>query len=100
MSSLVHLVTQLMSTVYVCLGSARNWSQVQCPGVPTRPSMVRLHWSSLVRGVGPADSTGKSLTRYCPGGTRLARSASRRFPKKPRDTKWSPIDLEYSHGQH
>src|SRR5216683_167849 len=45
--------------------------------------MTRDHASSAVRGVGPADKTGKSLVRYCPGGTRPA-SAPCLLPRKPR----------------
>jgi hypothetical protein len=32
--------------------------------------MVKLHSSTGVCGVGPADRTGKSFVTYCPGGTR------------------------------
>ena len=43
-----------------------------------------------MRGVGPADSTGKSRVRYWPGGIRLASSPGGcRRPTKPRDTNWS-----------
>ena len=64
MSSFVHFVTQLMSTVHSRVGSARKASHVQRTGSRTRPSMENDQLSSGVRGVGPADSTGKSLVRY------------------------------------
>src|SRR6266851_8434811 len=86
-SSLVHFVTQLMSTVYVSVASFLNASQLQLTGDFTSPSMVNDHWSSGVWGVGPAESTGKSVTRYCPGGRRSSTSAGRRRPRNPRDIK-------------
>ena len=63
-SSLDHFVTQWMSTVKVCAGSARNSSHDQETGSSTAPWMVRLHSSSGVCGVGPAERTGKSGVRY------------------------------------
>jgi hypothetical protein len=53
-----------MSTVKVCAGSARNSSHDQETGSSTAPWMVRLHSSSGVCGVGPAERTGKSGVRY------------------------------------
>src|SRR6478672_7478827 len=47
--------------------------------------MVRLQSSSRVRGVGPADSTGKSSTTYWPGGTREGSTLRRGRPLKPRE---------------
>src|SRR5256886_10129604 len=66
-------------------------SQVQLTGCRTNPSMVKRHWSSRIRGVGPADSTGQSSTRYWPGGIRPACSGLRRRPKNPRETNPSPM---------
>src|SRR5207237_6184192 len=91
MSSWVHLVTQLISTAYSLEGSSRNCVQVQVTGWRTNPSIVKLHCSVRIRGVGPAESTGKLLTRYWPGGTRPARSGWRRLPVKPRETSFSAI---------
>jgi len=34
--------------------------------------LVRVHWSSGTVGLGPADSTGKSFTTCCAGGTVVA----------------------------
>src|SRR3954469_24201955 len=48
--------------------------------------MEKVHWSRLTRGVGPAERTGKSVTTYCPGGTRELDAVSRRLPLNPRDT--------------
>ena len=41
--------------------------------------------SSGVRGVGPAESTGKSWVTYWPGGTRAGSAPSRARPRKPRE---------------
>src|SRR5258705_10316908 len=38
-----------------------------------------------MRGVGPAERTGKSRVSYCPGGSRPAVSADCRLPRKPRE---------------
>ena len=69
MSSFDHFVTQWMSTVTVSAGSSRNSSHVHDTGSSTSPSIRKLHSSSGVCGVGPAESTGKSVSRYCPGGS-------------------------------
>src|SRR5215212_9217197 len=73
-----------MSTVTVSRGSATNSSHGHDTGSPTAPLIVKLHSSRGVRGVGPADSTGKSRVTYWPGGTR-AESTSARRPRKPRE---------------
>src|SRR2546428_11112062 len=74
MSSLVHLVTQLMSTVYVCVGSLENSSQVQVTGLRTRPSMGDDHLSRGGWGGGPAERTRQSGTGDWPGGGRFSTS--------------------------
>lgn len=51
---------------------------------PRSSRIVKLHAPVSIRGVGPADSTGKSVVRYCPGGNRSF--VSRRRAPKPRDT--------------
>src|SRR3989475_2630284 len=84
-SSFDHLVTQWMSLITVSDGSAASSFHVQRLGSSISPSMEKVHWSRLTRGVGPADSTGKSLTTYCPGGTWELEAASRRLPRKPRE---------------
>src|SRR5215217_1493017 len=73
-----------MSTVTSSLGSARNSSHVQRRGSSTSPTIEKSQRSSGVWGVGPAERTGKSLVRYCPGGTRSPGPSSRR-PLKPRE---------------
>src|SRR5450755_1239156 len=75
-----------MSTTNSSTGSLRNASQLQRVGLPTKPSIEKLQRSSGVLGVGPAESTGKSAVKYCPGGMRSASCASRRLPTKPRET--------------
>src|SRR5213078_2016841 len=73
-----------MSTVTASLGKARSSSHVhRTDSAP--PRMSKVHSSSGVCGVGPAESTGKSSVRYWPGGTRSG-GPSRRRPRKPRET--------------
>src|ERR1700730_3328333 len=90
-SSLVHLVTQWMSTVKLSLGSLRNSSHVHRFGSSTSPTIDSVHSDSGTRGVGPADRTGKSLTTCWPGGTRELSAPSRRLPRNPRET--NPISV-------
>src|SRR5205085_6648471 len=85
-SSFDHFVTQWMSSVTVSAGSATNSSHGQDTDCCTWPWIVKLHSSSGVCGVGPADSTGKSSVTYWPGGTREGSATGRRRPKKPRET--------------
>src|SRR5439155_9528384 len=93
MSSFAHLVTQLISTVQSRGPSAWNAAQSQLMGSRTRPSIENDQRSSGMRGVGPAERTGKSLVRYWPGGTRPAAPVSGvdRRPTKPRVTNRSVI---------
>jgi hypothetical protein len=58
-SSLLHFVTQWMSTVTSSAGSAVNSSHVHERASSTAPWIENVHSSSGVRGVGPADRTGK-----------------------------------------
>src|SRR5882757_8565565 len=71
-SSLDHLVTQWMSTVDVSTPSATNCRHVHRCTVPVSVVTVNSQSDSLTLGVGPAESTGKSLVRYWPGGSRSA----------------------------
>src|SRR3954471_12001726 len=80
--SLDHLVTQWMSTVTVSEGSAMNSAHGHDTGSSTAPLTRKLHSSSGVCGVGPADSTGKSPTTCCPGGTRVGSTSARRLRKR------------------
>src|SRR5213593_4300833 len=75
-----------MSLVTVSAGRAWNSFHVHRLGSSISPSMVKVHWSRLTRGVGPADSTGKSVTTYWPGGTRELDAVSRRRPLNPLET--------------
>src|SRR5437762_377343 len=84
-SSFDHFVTQWMSTVKVSAGSSMNSAQLHEIGSSTSPVIEKLHWSSGVCGVGPADSTGKSVVRYWPGGIRLGSATGRRRPVNPRE---------------
>src|SRR5579884_2947607 len=77
-------VTQCKSTVTVSLGKARNAFQSHRRKTSAPSSIANSHCSSGTRGVGPAESTGKSVVRYCPGGSFT--SAALRRPEKPRET--------------
>ena len=59
-----HFVTQCRLTVISSLGSARNAAQSQLCTWPVSVLMRNSHEPVFTRGVGPADSTGKSVTRY------------------------------------
>ena len=61
-------VTQWMSTVGVSLGRASSSDQDQRCAAPVSVVTANSQVSSDTRGVGPAESTGKSSVRYCPGG--------------------------------
>src|SRR5438552_19114459 len=67
-----HFVTQWMSVVIDVRGSALNSSQLQRAVFASTPRMVNVHRLSGVRGVGPAERTGKSFVSYWPGGSRSA----------------------------
>src|SRR3954447_24989109 len=82
--SLDHFVTQWMSTVTVSEGSAVNSAHGHDKRSSTAPLIEKLHSSSGVCGVGPAESTGKLPTTCCPGGTRAGSTSTRR-PRKPRE---------------
>ncbi len=84
-SSLDHLVTQWMSVVSSVCGSARISSQLQDARISPLSSMLNVHSLRGVLGVGPADSTGKPFSTYCPGGIGLD-GLGRLRPKNPRVT--------------
>src|SRR5882762_764199 len=90
-SSFVHFVTQEMSLMKSCAGSLRNSAHPHETGSFTSPSILKDHDASGVRGVGPAERTGKSLTRCCPGGMRAAcaEPAGSLRPTNPRVTNRS-----------
>src|SRR5918998_6331773 len=83
--NLDHLVTQWMSTVTGSRGRAWNSSHVHRADCPPGPRIVKSQVASEVRGVGPAERTGKSRVSYWPGGSRPAASADRGRPRKPRE---------------
>src|SRR5918998_5754272 len=66
-----------------------NSSHVHFFGSSTSPTMEKSHSSREVRGVGPAERTGKPSSRYCPGGS--LSSCLLRRPKKPREKNPSPM---------
>src|SRR3712207_5204450 len=80
-----HLVTQWMSVVISSEGSAWNSSHVHLLASSISPTMEKSHSSRGVCGAGPAESTGKPSTKYCPGGRRSPPSERLR-PIKPRET--------------
>src|SRR5207245_9669397 len=82
-SSFVHLVTPWMSFVTCSVGSLRNSSHVHFLGSSISPSTTKFDSATGMRGVGPAERTGKSSTTYCPGGKRPAAAPSRTWPRTP-----------------
>src|SRR5262245_26786164 len=63
------------------LGRASSSGQLHMWRWPDSVVTPSCQVSRLTRGVGPADSTGKSSVRYCPGGSVTSR---RPRPAKPR----------------
>src|SRR6185312_8715057 len=78
-----HRVTQCRSTVKVSVGKGRNDIQSHLRRTFVPSSITNSQRSSDTCGVGPADKTGKSVVRYCPGGSFT--SAALRRPEKPRE---------------
>src|SRR6266851_7456193 len=76
-----------MSRVIVSVGSLRNSSHVQFLSLSTSPVIENVQSVSGVRGVGPADRTGKSCTRYWPGGRLPSGAWSLGRPWNARETK-------------
>src|SRR5882724_4684357 len=73
-----------MSLVILVSGRALNSSQFQ-DLTGRGPSLsVKFQFSVRRRGVGPADSTGKSSVSTCPGGSRALVSGACGRPKNPR----------------
>src|SRR5215467_4661793 len=64
-----HRVTQCISTVKVSVGNARNDFQSHLRRTFVPSSITNSQRLSDTCGVGPADKTGKSVVRYCPGGS-------------------------------
>src|SRR5918995_6193509 len=83
--NLDHLVTQWMSAVTGSRGSAWNSSQVHRAVRPPGSRSVKSHVPGETRGVGPAESTGKSRVSYWPGGSRSAATVDRGRPRNPRE---------------
>src|SRR5581483_5502166 len=82
--SLDHFVTQWMSTTISLAGSASSsLHDRRKSSPPSGASKENDQRSSEVRGVGPADRTGKSSVTYWPGGTRPAALSLRRLPVNP-----------------
>lgn len=77
-------VTQCRSTVTVSVGNSRKDFQSHRCKTLLPSSIANFQRSSEMRGVGPADKTGKSVVRYWPGGNFA--SADVRRPENPRET--------------
>src|SRR6266567_3420740 len=92
-SSLDHLVTQWISAVTCSCDKACSSSQLQCFVCSTLPRIEKSQRSRGVCGVGPADSTGKPRSKYCPGGMRPVSSSGWRRPRNPRETNLSTMVL-------
>src|SRR5580704_19762327 len=87
-----------MSTVMVSVGKSRNDFQSHFRRIFVPSSITNSHRSSAMCGVGPADKTGKSVVRYCPGGSLT--SVGVRRPEKPREmipTCIPPYSATYLH---
>src|SRR3712207_1116152 len=84
-----HLVTQWMSLVISSEGSCLNSSHVHLLGSSISPTMEKSHSPRGVRGVGPAERTGKPSSKYWPGGSVV--SWLLRRPKKPLEKNPSVI---------
>src|SRR6516164_5003731 len=79
-----HRVTQCRSTVGVSVGNSRNdFQSHRRSSALFSFRIVNSQRSSGMRGVGPADKTGKSVVRYCPGGSFTLSAVLR--PEKPRE---------------
>src|SRR5580658_8221819 len=76
-----HRVTQCKSTVMFSLGKSRNDFQSHRRKIFLPSSITKSHFSNGICAVGPADKTGKSVVRYCPGGSLT--SVGVRRPEKP-----------------
>src|SRR5688572_33510933 len=74
-----------MSAVTGSRGSALNSSHVHRTVRPPGPWRVKSHVWIETRGVGPAESTGKSRVSYWPGGSRSAVAPDRGRPRNPRE---------------
>src|SRR6516162_125274 len=79
-----HEVTQWMSRVILVRGSALNSDQLHV--LTGRGPTFSVKATGSIRGVGPAVSPGKLLTRCCPGGIRSDSSDPDWRPVKPRVT--------------
>src|SRR5262249_42744033 len=91
-SNFDQLVTQWMSTVTSVCGSASNSLQLHCIRTLSSNVSAKLHLARSTRGVGPAESTGKSLTRCWPGGRRAERGSAAPLRRKPREIGGWVID--------
>src|SRR5919107_3636496 len=80
-----HLVTQWISLVISSEGSCLNSSHVHLLGSSISPTTEKSHSSSGLRGVGPAERTGKPSSRYWPGGRLSSPPVCLRRPRKPRE---------------
>src|SRR5580698_4356986 len=85
-----HRVTQCKSTVKVSLGRLRSDFQSHRCKTFLPSSIANSHFSIGTCGVGPADKTGKSVVRCCPGGSFASVWVCR--PEKPREMipMWTP----------
>src|SRR5262249_36813086 len=72
-----------MSLVISSEGRRLNSSHVHLLGSSTSPTTEKSHSARGVRGVRPAERTGKPSSRYWPGGSFV--SCPRRRPPKPRE---------------
>src|SRR4051812_12269087 len=74
-----------MSVLMATCGSAWNSSQLHPATGPSAPRSTKSQLASGGRGVGPAESTGKSGVSYWPGGSRPAVDNGCRRPRNARE---------------
>ncbi len=85
-SNFDHAVTQWMSRVILVCGSALKSAHDHSATGLARTFSVNFQSSIEMRGLGPADSTGKSSVTNWPGGSLLATSRGGCRPPNPRVT--------------
>src|SRR5215470_10851685 len=84
-SSFDQVVTQWMSTWTLVCGKAASSAQLHSPSILPPLLSVNPHDARSACGVGPADSTGKSLVRCWPGGTRSRGTSGPLRRRNPRE---------------
>src|SRR5258708_39581008 len=80
-----------MSVLITGCGSASNSAQLHLPSREAPSCSASVQSATLMLGVGPADSTGKSVVTCWPGGTRSRGASVLRRDLNPREMGVSSI---------